>query len=267
MNLLSVFIRVHLWLKFFRERTSTPKENEVVKDILVPAEVRTSRGKNEAHRTRRAGHIPAVIYGSHQDPIAVSVNPRDITKIINSSTGYNTIFKLDIAGGETTPVMVVDRQVDPIKGTLLHADFKRIDLTKRIRVSVPVNTTGEAKGVKVQGGLLEVITRSIEIECLPDDIPEKFVVDVTELMIGQARRASEVALSGSMKLVSAPDAVIAHAVALRAEETPAAPAEGAVATPAAGATPAEPEVIKKGKKEEEGAPPAAEKKEDKGKKK
>ena len=225
----------------------------MVKDIIVPAEVRASRGKNEAHRTRRAGQIPAVVYGSHKDPVAVSVNPREISKIIHSSTGYNTIFKLEISGGETTPVMVVDRQVDPIRGTLLHADFKRIDLTKRIRVNVPVATTGEAKGVKVQGGLLEVITREIEIECLPDDIPEKFVVDVGELMIGQAKRSSDVAMSGSMKLVSSPDAVIAHIVALRAEEAPAAAAEGAV--PAAGAA-AEPEVIKKGKKEEEGAPAA-----------
>jgi large subunit ribosomal protein L25 len=232
----------------------------VVKDIVVSAEVRASRGKNEAHRTRRAGQIPAVLYGSHKDPVAVLVNPREISKIIHSSTGYNTIFKLEISGGETTPVMVVDRQVDPIRGTLLHADFKRIDLSKRIRVSVPVITTGEAKGVKVQGGLLEVITRAIEIECLPDDIPEKFVVDVTELMIGQAKRASDVPMSGSIKLVSAPDAVIAHSVALRAEEAPAA---AEVAAPVAGAA-AEPEVIKKGKKEEEG-PAAADK--DKAKKK
>ena len=229
----------------------------MVKDIVVAAEVRTSRGKNEAHRTRRAGQIPAVVYGSHQDPVAISVNPREIAKITRSSTGYNTIFKLEIAGGETTPVMVVDQQLDPIRGTLLHADFKRIDLTKRIRVSIPVTTSGEAKGVKVQGGLLEVITRAVEIECLPDDIPEKFVVDVTELMIGQAKRASDIAMSGSMKLVSAADTVIAHTVALRAEEV-ATPAEGA-ATPAAG-TAAEPEVIKKGKKEEEAA-------EEKGKKK
>jgi large subunit ribosomal protein L25 len=235
------------------------------RDITVAAEVRTSRGKNEAHRTRRAGLIPAVVYGAYQEPVSVAVNPREISKIIRSSTGYNTIFDLQIAGGETTPVMVVDQQVDPIRGTLLHADFKRIDLTKRIRVSVPVGTTGEAKGVKVQGGLLEVITRSIEIECLPDEIPEKFTVDVTELMIGQAKRASDVALSGSMKLVSSPDSVIAHSVALRAEEV-AAPVEGApaAATPAAGteAAAGEPEVIKKGKKEE-----AAEEKGDKGKKK
>ena len=235
----------------------------MVKDIVVAAEVRTSRGKNEAHRTRRAGHIPAVIYGAYKDPVSISVNPREIAKITRSATGYNTIFKLEIAGGETTPVMVVDQQLDPIRGTLLHADFKRIDLTKRIRVNVPVTTTGEAKGVKVQGGLLEVITRSIEIECLPDDIPEKFVVDVTELMIGQAKRASDVALSGSMKLVSSPDTVIAHSVALRAEEV-AAPTEAAAVTPVAEAAAAEPEVIKKGKKEEEGA---ADKGKEKGKKK
>ena len=233
------------------------------RDITVAAEVRTSRGKNEAHRTRRAGQIPAVVYGAYQEPVSVAVNPREISKIIRSATGYNTIFDLQIAGGETTPVMVVDQQVDPIRGTLLHADFKRIDLTKRIRVNVPVATTGEAKGVKVQGGLLEVITRAIEIECLPDEIPEKFVVDVTELMIGQAKRASDVALSGSIKLVSSPDTVIAHSVALRAEEV-AAPTEAAVVAPVAGAVPAEPEVIKKGKKEEEGA---ADKEKEKGKKK
>ena len=238
------------------------------KEINVAAEVRTSRGKNEAHRTRRAGHIPAVIYGSFQEPVSIAVNPRDITKITHSDTGYNTIFNLVIQGGESTPVMLVDRQVDPVKGTLLHADFKRIDLTKRLRVSIPVHTTGEAAGVKVQGGLLEVITRMIEIECLPDEIPESFTVDVTELMIGQAKRASDVALTGSMKLVSAPETVIAHSVAMRAEEvvepTAAEAAAAAAATPEAGATPAEPEVIKKGKKEEE-AP--EEKEKEKGKKK
>jgi large subunit ribosomal protein L25 len=218
----------------------------VRKDITVAAEVRSSRGKNEAHRTRAAGQIPAVVYGAFQDPIAVAVNPREIVKIIRSATGFNTIFTLAVAGGETTPVMVVDQQVDPIRGTLLHADFKRIDLTKHVRVSVPVITEGEPKGVKVQGGLLEIITRAIEIEVLPDDIPEHFVVDVSELMVGQSKRASDVGLSGSMKLTSSPDTVIAHIVTLKAEEAPV-----------------EPEVVKKGKKEEEA--PAADK--DKGKKK
>jgi large subunit ribosomal protein L25 len=227
------------------------------KDITVAAEVRTSRGKNEARRTRAAGNIPAVVYGAYQDPVSVAVNPKELSKIIRSSTGLNTIFTLAIAGGENTPVMVVDRQVDPIKGLLLHADLKRIDLTKRIRVTVPVGTSGEPAGVKVQGGLLEIISRSIEIECLPDEIPESFTIVVTELMIGQSKRASDVEVSGSMKLVSDPQTVIAHIVALRAEEV-VAPVEGAV--PAAGAA-VEPEVVKKGKKEEE-----AEEKE-KGKKK
>jgi len=216
-------------------------------EITVAAGVRTSRGKNEARRTRKEGQIPAVVYGSGQDPVSVAVNPREIMKIIRSATGYNTIFTLAVEGGESTPVMVVDQQVDPIRGHLLHADLKRIDLTKRIRVTVPVHTAGEAKGIKLQGGMLEVITRAIEIECLPDEIPDSFTIDVTELMVGQSKRASDVPVTGSMKLVSAPDTVIAHIVTLRAEEAPAA---DAAATPAAGGA-AEPEVVKKGKKEEE----------------
>ncbi|HUI79686.1 MAG TPA: 50S ribosomal protein L25 [Bryobacteraceae bacterium] len=230
------------------------------KDVTVSADVRASRGKNAAHRTRRAGQIPAVIYGAFKEPISVAIDPREILKIVHSSTGYNTIFNLQVNGGENTPVMVVDHQVDPLKGTLLHADLKRIDLTKRIRVTVPVHTQGEPAGVKVQGGLLEIITRVIEIECLPDDIPEHYVIGVGELMIGQSKRASDVALTGSVKLVSDPQSVIAHVVALRAEAEPT-PAEGAAAPEAAATTAAEPEVIKKGKKEEEAAP------EEKGKKK
>ena len=218
----------------------------MIKDITVTAEVRTSRGKNEARRTRKAGNIPAVVYGAYQDPVSVAISPREIVKIIRSSTGLNTIFHLAITGGETVAVMIVDRQVDPIKSTLLHADLKRIDLTKRIRISVPVVTEGEPAGVKVQGGLLEIITRVVEIDCLPDDIPEKFVVNVSELMIGQGKRASDVQLGGSMKLLSDPQSVIAHIVALRAEEV-VAPVEGAVV-----AAVAEPEVaVKKGKKDDE----------------
>lgn len=222
------------------------------KDITVAAEVRSTRGKNEARRTRVAGQIPAIVYGAFQDPVAVSVSPKEIQKILRSKTGLNTIFNLAV-GSETTPVMVVDKQVDPVRGHLLHADLKRIDLAKRIKVSVPVHTEGEPRGVKVQGGQLEIITRSVEIECLPDDIPESFTIDVTDLMVGQSKRASDVEVSGSMKLVSDPQSVIAHIVTLRAEEA-AAEVEGAAAT-------AEPEVVKKGKKEEA---PAAE---EKGKKK
>jgi large subunit ribosomal protein L25 len=218
------------------------------KDITVTAEVRASRGKNEARRTRRAGQIPAVVYGAYQDPVAIAVNPREILQIVRSSTGYNTIFNLAVKGGETTPVMVVDHQNDPIRNTLLHADLKRIDLTKRIRVAIPVLFAGEPKGVKQQGGHFEIVNRTVEIECLPDDIPEHFTIDMTEVLIGDSKRASDIPMSGSMKLTSVPDELLAHVIAMRGEPEAAATAEAAPA-----AAVAEPEVIKKGKKEEEGA--------------
>jgi large subunit ribosomal protein L25 len=225
------------------------------KDITVAAETRDTRGKNEARRLRVSGSVPAVVYGSGKDAVAIAVNPKEITKILHSTSGQNTIFNLDIQGVENTPVMIVDWQEEPIKSRLLHADLKRIDLTKRLSVRIPVLVTGEPKGVKVQGGLLELIVREVEVECLPDEIPEHFTLDVAELMIGQSKRANEIPMEGSMKLVSPPEAVIAHVVALRAEAE-ATPAEGEGATPAA----AEPEVIKKGKKEEEAAPETKEKK-------
>ncbi len=220
------------------------------KEITVAAQPRESRGKNEARRTRRSGLIPAVVYGAYKEPVPVAVSPKAILQIVHSGSGYNTIFNLDIEGRENTPVMVVDHQNDPIRGTLLHADLKRIDLTKRIRVAIPIGTTGEAKGVKTQGGLLEVITRAAEIECLPDEIPESFTVDVTELMMGQSKRFSDLPMSGSMKLLGSPDTVIAHIVAMRAEEVKPAAEAAPTAEAAAPAAGGEPEVIKKGKKEE-----------------
>jgi large subunit ribosomal protein L25 len=233
------------------------------KEITVVAEPRGGRGKNEARRLRAAGSAPAVLYGSGGESMPVAVSPKELTRILHSKTGHNTIFNLSVTGGETTPVMIIDWQSDPIKDTLLHADLKRIDLTQRLAVKVAVHTTGDPKGVKLQGGLHELITREIEIECLPDDIPEHFTIDISELMIGESVRASQVPLSGSMKLLSQPEAVISHVVALKAEAVEVPAAEGA----AAPAAPAEPEVIKKGKKEEEGAAPAAEEKEKEKKKK
>jgi large subunit ribosomal protein L25 len=218
------------------------------KDITVVAEPRAGRGKNEARRLRAAGAAPAVLYGTGGEAVALSVSPREVVKILGSKSGHNTIFNLSVKGGENVPAMIVDWQTDPIKSNLLHADFKRIDLTERLATAVPVHTKGDPKGVKLQGGLLEMVTREIQIECLPDDIPEEFVVDVTDLMIGQSIRAGDVPLTGSMTLVTQPDAVIAHVVALKAEAAPAAEAEAGAAPAAA----AEPEVIKKGKKEEEG---------------
>lgn len=214
------------------------------KEITIAAEPRPARGKNEARRLRARMRIPAVVYGAGKESVAVSVSPKEIEKILHSSSGVNTIFNLDIQGVETTPVMVVDWQHDPVKSNLLHIDLKRIDLTRRLHVKVPVHTTGDPRGVKEQGGLYEVVSREIEIECLPDEIPEHFTVDVSELRIGQSLRAGEIPLSGSMKLVSPADLVVSHVVATRGSaETAEAPAGEAAA--------AEPEVVKKGKKEEE----------------
>jgi large subunit ribosomal protein L25 len=223
------------------------------KDITIAAEPRAARGKNEARRLRARMRIPAVVYGAGKEPVAVSVSPREIEKILHSSSGVNTIFNLNIEGVETTPVMVVDWQHDPVKSNLLHIDLKRVDLTKRLRVKVPVHTTGTPVGVKEQGGLYEVVSREIEIECLPDEIPESFTVDVSKLRIGQSLRAGDIPLSGSMKLLSPADLVVSHVVVTRGAVATAEAAEGEAAA-------AEPEVVKKGKKEEEGAEKSEKKK-------
>jgi len=213
-------------------------------ETIVPALLRTSRGKNEARRTRVSGRIPSVVYGAFKEPVSISLNPKDITRIIHSKTGHNSIFDLAIEGGETTPVIVADEAYDPIKGNLLHVDLRRIDLTRKLRVSVPVHVSGESKGVKQQGGILDVVTRSIEIECIPADIPNNFEVNVTELMIGDGIRVSDLPLKEGVRVLTSGDAVIAHIVGIKEE----APKEGDAK--------AEPEVAaKKGKKEE--AKPAA----------
>jgi large subunit ribosomal protein L25 len=226
-------------------------------ETVVAAETRDSRGKNEARRVRVSGRIPAVIYGAFQDPRAVSLNPKDILRIIHSKTGHNSIFDVEIAGVEKTPVIVAEEQYHPVKGTLMHIDLKRIDLTRKLRVDVPVHVTGEAKGVKQQGGVLDVVTKRIEIECIPDDIPDQFDVDATELMIGMNIRVSDLPLKPGVRVLTAPEAVIVHVVGIK-EEVVAAEAAPAVA---------EPEVAKKGKKEEPGAIPAAAAPAEKGKKK
>jgi len=219
------------------------------KDITLAAEPRASRGKNEARRLRVAGLSPAVMYGAGGEAVAIAVSPKELGKILHSKGGQNTIFNLAVTGGENTPVMIVDWQKDPIKDHLLHVDLKRIDLSKRLIVKIPVHTVGEPEGVKLQGGLHELITREIEVECLPDEIPEHFTVDVSALTIGQSVRAGEIPMPGSLKLISPAESVISHVIMMKAEvvETPA------VVEGAAPAAPSEPEVIKKGKKDEEGA--------------
>ena len=211
-------------------------------ETVVPALPRASRGKNEARRVRVSGRIPEVVYGAFKEPEAISLNPKDITKIIHSKTGHNSIFDLAIEGGETTPVIVADEAYDPIKSTLLHVDLRRIDLTRKLRVFVPIHVAGESKGVKQQGGTLDIITRSVEIECIPDDIPNNFDVNVTELMIGDGIRVSDLPLKPGVRVLTNGDAVVAHVVGVKPEEVKEGDAK-------------EPEVAgKKGKKE---APAAA----------
>lgn len=228
--------------------------------IVVEASPRDSRGKNEARRLRVTGNVPAVLYGAKGEALTLSLNAKQVGQILRSATGHNTLFQVAISGKEQ-PAIVKDWQVDPVSGNLLHVDLLRVAMDVRMRVKVPVHTFGEAAGVKQQGGILDTVTREVEIECLPGEIPTEFKLDVSNLMIGMHLRAGDIAIDANkMKLVTDPERVIAHVVALKAEE------EKPVEVAAEGAAPAEPEVIKKGKKEEEG-PAADEKEKDKGKKK
>lgn len=222
------------------------------KDITIAAEPRTTRGKNEARRQRVLQLIPAVVYGAGKDSVAVTVSPKEVNKILFSSTGVNSIFNVDVAGVENTAVMVVAWQHDPVKNNLLHIDLLRIDLTKPRTVRIPVHPIGDPRGVKQEGGLFEILARDIEIECLPDEIPEKFDIDVTQMKLGESLRAGEVPISGSMKLMGSPERIICHVVLPRGVEEDAT-AEGEAKV-------AEPEVVKKGKKEEEADATAAKKK-------
>ena len=236
-------------------------------EATLEAVKREGRGKNEANRLRAAGQIPAVVYGTRKDgakkseprdAVAVAVDPKAVMRILRSDSGANTLINLKLDGGESR-VMVKEYQLDPITHTLLHADFYQLAMDKAIVVSVPIRVSGEAKGVKLQGGIVDFVTREIEVECLPTDIPEHIDVDVSDLALHEAIRVRDLAQSPKWKALTEGDTMIVHVVTIKAEAEPA-PAEAAAATPAA---PAEPEVIKKGKTEKEGeeaAAPAKEKK-------
>jgi large subunit ribosomal protein L25 len=221
----------------------------------VEAEPREEFGKNAARRLRHAGRIPAVVYGGGGPAIPLTVDPRKIWEILRSESGHNAIFTLEIRGKAPARVMLRDWQVDPLHGDLLHVDLVRIARDARLRLKVPIHITGEAKGVKVQGGIFEFVLREVEVECLPDNIPEHITLDVTELTIGRNLRVADLPVGEKVRVLTDPARVVAHVVALKAEEEK--PALEAVE-----AAPAEPEVIRKGKGEEEGeAKPAEGKKE------
>jgi large subunit ribosomal protein L25 len=216
----------------------------------LEAQPREAGTKNHARRVRQGGKIPAVVYGAGKESISISVDPRHVTRILNSETGHNTIFDLALSGGERSKAMIVDWQYEPIKGHLLHIDLKRIALDKVLKVSVPIFLVGEAAGVKQEGGIMEQMLREVEIECLPADIPSHIDADVSQLTFGKVLRVSELPHSDKIKFITDENQPVAHVTSVK-EEVVVAP--DAVAAEAA--APAEPEVIKKGKQEteEEGA--------------
>lgn len=215
----------------------------------IVATVREGKfNKNAARRVRVAGKIPAVVYGAGQDAVAVTVDPRAITRILHSESGHNTIFDLNVEGTGVVKAMIVDWQNEPIKGKLLHIDLKRIAMDKMMRVSVPIQLIGIPTGVKNQGGILEHVMREVEIECLPSDIPSHLDVDVTGLELHGLIHVSDLPHSGSIKFLADENGTVAHVTIIKEE----APAE----VDALAAAPSEPEVAKKGKTDTEAAPAA-----------
>ncbi len=215
----------------------------------IQATVREGRfNKNAARRVRVSGLIPAVVYGAGLEPIALTVDPKAVTKILHSESGHNTIFDLAIANGATTKAMIVDWQNEPIKGKLLHIDMKRIAMNKTMTVSVPITLVGVPVGVKTQGGVLDQILREVEVECLPTDIPSHLDVDVSGLELNGAIHISDLPHSGKLTFLGEEDALVAHVTMMKEEVE----AEAAVAAPEG----AEPEVAKKGKGDEAAAPAA-----------
>jgi large subunit ribosomal protein L25 len=234
----------------------------VAKPRTVPSNGKFN--KNAARRVRVAGKIPAVLYGGGHDAVAIEVDPKQISRILFSETGHNTIFDVEVGTQPAAKAMIVDWQREPIKDQLIHIDLKRIALDKRLRVSVRVKLLGIPVGVRTAGGILDQVLREVEIECLPADIPNHIDVDVSNLEMFASLRVSDLPHSDKIKFLNSEDATVAHVVSIR-EEVVEAPAEGEVAaTPEAGAAPTEPEVAKKGKTD---APDAAAKKPEGGAKK
>jgi large subunit ribosomal protein L25 len=223
---------------------------------VVAAKPREGKfNKNAARRVRVAGMIPGVVYGAKEPSIAVELDPKQITRILHSESGHNTIFDLEISGGKTK-AMIVDWQYEPIKGKLLHIDVKRIAMDKKLAVKVPIFLKGEAAGVKQQGGILEQMLREVEVECLPQDIPSHIDADVSELVFGKVLRVADLPHNDKVKFLTDENQPVAHVTSVKEEVAPTPEAAAAEA-----AAPAEPEVIKKGKQEteEEGAAAAPEK--------
>ena len=220
---------------------------------VVVAKAREGKfNKNAARRVRVAGKIPAVFYGPGHDPVAIEVEPKQISRILFSETGHNTIFDVEISGQPAAKAMIVDWQREPINDRLIHIDLKRIALDKVLRVKVRVKLLGIPVGVKTSGGILDQVMRQVEIECLPENIPSHIDLDVSGLEMYGVLRVSDLPHSDKVKFLSAEDATVAHVVSIREEAPTAAETEAAAIAAATAATAAaEPEVAKKGKAEPE----------------
>jgi large subunit ribosomal protein L25 len=214
-------------------------------EIVVTAESRTESGKNANRRLRVKGLIPGVVYGAKKETLPVAVSPKDIGTVLKSASGENTLFDLDLRGSRRK-VILKEFQREPLKGKLLHVDFYEVALDKKIEVKVHVEVVGVPVGVKTQGGILDFVTRELESECLPTEIPDKISVDVTGLELGKHLRVSDLQIPDRITVLTEPGVVVVHVVAPRAEEV-VAPVEAVAGAEVAG----EPEVIKKGKVEGE----------------
>src|SRR5947207_7322415 len=224
------------------------------KEITWRARLREGRGKNDARRARRDGKVPVTIYGGEGETVAALASLGELAAILRSDSGRNTIVTLDVEGVGASEVMFQDRQIDPVRGRLVHADFKRLVKGEKIEATVPLRLVGEPIGVREHAGILEQIVREVEIRCEPREIPEHIDVDVTNLDVHDVLHVSDIPVPAGVEILEEADAVIATVGMVKEEVVEAPPVEGEA--------PVEPQVIGKGKKEEEGE--AAE--EEKGKK-
>ncbi len=216
---------------------------------IIEAEKRTETGKNVARRIRQAGRLPGTLYGEKQEALSLTLSPKQLYAVLRSQAGQNTIFELKVSGGEHTSAMIVATQFEPVHDHLLHVDLKRIAMDRKLTISVRVLLTGEAPGVKMQGGLLEVVRREVAVECLPADIPEHLTISIETLELGQYLRVADLQKVAGEKvhILSEADGVICHVVTPKVEEE-VKPEEEEVAAEAS----EEPELIKKGKTTEDG---------------
>jgi large subunit ribosomal protein L25 len=196
--------------------------------ITVNAKTRSEFGSGASKRIRRSGLVPAVVYGGSRETVPVTLDPKEIFRLLRSESGRNTILNLKVEGGDTDNAILKDWQVDPVKETILHADFQRVAMDQVLKVTVPIVIRGEAIGIKTEGGLLDVVVREIEVECLPADIPEHFECDVSELHMHESLRVRNLPVLERVEILEDGDRVVVHVVPLREEEEEAAtvPAEG-----------------------------------------